>query len=40
MLFTVRQLERQLNAAGESELVGIRNDQPSSISSESEMSDV
>lgn len=33
----VRQLERQLNAAGESELVGMRNDQHSS---ESEMSDI
>lgn len=33
----VRQLERQLNAAGESELVGMRNDQ---LSSESEMSDI
>ncbi|XP_055311002.1 protein max isoform X2 [Sitodiplosis mosellana] len=33
----IRQLERQLNAAGESELAGMRNDQPSS---ESEMSDI
>lgn len=34
---TVRQLERQMNAAGESDMMGIRNDQNSS---ESEMSDI
>lgn len=34
---TVRQLERQLNAAGESDLAGLRNDQHSS---ESDMSDI
>lgn len=35
--FSVRQLERQLSAAGEADMVGIRNDQNSS---ESEMSDI
>lgn len=35
-IVTVRQLERQMNAAGESDMMGIRNDQNSS---ESELSD-